>query len=191
MTISPHSPTAAHVPDPLHLVDDSNGPKTIHDMLAQSARRSNGATPTPSPGPSRPPLKPHHRQDKSVRDFVDEQSRTENLQDPNSRGEDTPHRDSPPDVLQERFNNLGITDDDSGASAAPVEEQYTTSRFQHFETEDGHHVVTGREGKLTRCEDEPITSPGAIQSFGVLIVLEEDFDTGLLTVRQVSEVSKS
>lgn len=29
-----------------------------------------------------------------------------------------------------------------------------TFRFEHKEDEDGHHVVTGREGKLTRCEDE-------------------------------------
>lgn len=68
------------------------------------------------------------------------------------------------------------------------EEPIVTFRFEHVSTEDGHHVVVGREGKLQRCEDEPITTPGAVQGFGVLMVLEEDFDSGRLTVRQVSEV---
>jgi hypothetical protein len=29
-----------------------------------------------------------------------------------------------------------------------------TFRFEHREDDDGHHVVVGREGKLSRCEDE-------------------------------------
>ncbi|KAH8824835.1 hypothetical protein DL96DRAFT_1467371 [Flagelloscypha sp. PMI_526] len=62
-----------------------------------------------------------------------------------------------------------------------------TVRFEHKETEDGHHVLTGREGAVTRCEDEPIRSPGAVQSFGVLIALEQTDDC--LIVRQVSENS--
>jgi hypothetical protein len=90
-------------------------------------------------------------------------------------------------------------------------EPIVTARFEHLETEDGHHVVVGREGKLERCEDEvsvrtafadehltaharpfpvqPIRTPGAVQGFGVLMVLEEDDDTGDLVVRQVSENS--
>jgi hypothetical protein len=64
-----------------------------------------------------------------------------------------------------------------------------TFRFEHVTTEDGHHVVAGREGKLQKCEDEPITTPGAVQGFGFLIVLEEDFDSGRMAVRQVSEMS--
>ncbi|KAF5380673.1 hypothetical protein D9757_007064 [Collybiopsis confluens] len=58
-------------------------------------------------------------------------------------------------------------------------------RFQHVQDENGHHTVTGREGQLKRCEDEPIRTPGAVQGFGVLIVVEEKEDT--LVVRQVSE----
>jgi len=79
---------------------------------------------------------------------------------------------------------------DEGA-CEPEEEELpiTTLRFEHVATEDGHHVVVGREGLLQRCEDEPITTPGAVQGFGVLLVLEEDYDTGRLTVRQASEVS--
>ncbi|WVW81624.1 hypothetical protein I302_103619 [Kwoniella bestiolae CBS 10118] len=66
-------------------------------------------------------------------------------------------------------------------------EPIVTFRFEHVSDNDGHHVVVGREGKLRRCEDEPITTPGAVQGFGVLMVLEEDYDTGTLTVRQASE----
>jgi len=111
------------------------------------------------------------------------------MQNPN---EDTPPRESPSDqasLLSDRFNELGLSGTPSDASGAQTPlEQFTTVRFQHYEDENGHHVVTGREGEITRCEDEPITSPGAIQSFGVMIVLEEDYETGVLTVRQVSEV---
>ncbi|KAG8724687.1 Light-sensor Protein kinase [Ceratobasidium sp. 395] len=49
-------------------------------------------------------------------------------------------------------------------------------------------VVVGREGQLARCEDEPIRVPGAVHGFDVLIALEEeDYETGNLVVRQVSE----
>lgn len=68
-------------------------------------------------------------------------------------------------------------------------EPVVTFRFQHVQRDDGHHVITGREGAIVRCEDEPITTPGAIQSFGVLMVLEWDYESGNLMVRQVSEVS--
>lgn len=70
-------------------------------------------------------------------------------------------------------------------------EPVVTFRFQHVQREDGHHIITGREGAIVRCEDEPITTPGAIQSFGVLMVLEWDYESGNLVVRQVSEVSPS
>ncbi|TKA54005.1 hypothetical protein B0A53_03287 [Rhodotorula sp. CCFEE 5036] len=54
---------------------------------------------------------------------------------------------------------------------------------------DGEHIVlTGREGELQRCEDEPIHAPGAIQAFGVLIAFDlRDDDT--MVVQQVSENS--
>ncbi|KAJ3717004.1 hypothetical protein C8R42DRAFT_724646 [Lentinula raphanica] len=60
-------------------------------------------------------------------------------------------------------------------------------RFQYMRDEHGNHVITGREGKLTRCEDEPIRTPRAVQGLGVLIVVEEVEDA--LVVRQVSENS--
>jgi light-regulated signal transduction histidine kinase (bacteriophytochrome) len=67
-----------------------------------------------------------------------------------------------------------------------------THRFKHVTTEGGHMVITGREGDvLQRCEDEPIHIPGAVQGFGLIIVLAEDSsESGNLVVRVVSENSK-
>lgn len=41
----------------------------------------------------------------------------------------------------------------SGASSDAVEGRITV-RFKHVEDENGHHVITGREGTLSKCEDE-------------------------------------
>ncbi|UZJ54933.1 hypothetical protein CBS101457_004253 [Exobasidium rhododendri] len=65
-------------------------------------------------------------------------------------------------------------------------EKMTQPRFRHVETEHGHMVVTGRDGDIQRCEDEPIHIPGAVQSYGCMIVVRED-EEGMLAVRQVSE----
>ncbi|CAE7222203.1 unnamed protein product [Rhizoctonia solani] len=75
----------------------------------------------------------------------------------------------------------------STSGASESSQELVTVRFQHVQDEDGHHVVVGREGRLARCEDEPIRVPGAVQGFGVLIGVEEDYETGNLIVRQVSE----
>lgn len=64
-----------------------------------------------------------------------------------------------------------------------------THRFKHVMTSDGHAVITGRDGKIERCEDEPIHAPGAIQGFGLLIALHEEPD-GRFQVRYASENSK-
>ncbi|KAI9151644.1 Cyanobacterial phytochrome B [Paramyrothecium foliicola] len=61
-------------------------------------------------------------------------------------------------------------------------------RFTHATTEEGHMVITGRDGILQRCEDEPIHTPGAVQGFGVLIALREESD-GRFLVRYASENS--
>jgi light-regulated signal transduction histidine kinase (bacteriophytochrome) len=64
-----------------------------------------------------------------------------------------------------------------------------TARFKHVVTEEGHAVITGRDGDvLQRCEDEPIHIPGAVQGFGLLIALQED--DGKFVVRVVSENSE-
>ncbi|KAI0823185.1 hypothetical protein BC628DRAFT_1411740 [Trametes gibbosa] len=75
----------------------------------------------------------------------------------------------------------------SGSSGSSV--PHMTLRYEHLEDENGHHLIVGREGKLTKCEDEPIRTPGAVQGFGVLVAVEEDHKTGNLIVRQVSENS--
>ncbi|KAK2459669.1 hypothetical protein APHAL10511_008314 [Amanita phalloides] len=65
----------------------------------------------------------------------------------------------------------------------------STFRFTHKQDKHGHYVITGREGRLQRCEDEPIHAPGTVQAFGALVAIEET--EGALLVRQVSENSTS
>jgi hypothetical protein len=65
-----------------------------------------------------------------------------------------------------------------------------TARFRHVITDEGHAVITGRDGDtLQRCEDEPIHIPGAVQSFGLLMALKEE--AGKFAVKVVSENSKA
>ncbi|MCJ1344520.1 Light-sensor Protein kinase [Peltigera leucophlebia] len=69
-------------------------------------------------------------------------------------------------------------------------ESFITTRFKHVMIERGHAVTVGRdEDTLQRCEDEPIHIPGAVQSFGVLIALQEE-GKNILKVRVVSENSE-
>ncbi|KAI1411041.1 hsp90-like protein [Hypoxylon sp. FL1857] len=81
--------------------------------------------------------------------------------------------------------------DGSSGRRSPLELNDTlmTVRFQHVVTDEGHAVITGRDGNLQRCEDEPIHTPGAVQAFGLLVALREEAD-GRLSVRYVSENSK-
>jgi light-regulated signal transduction histidine kinase (bacteriophytochrome) len=66
-----------------------------------------------------------------------------------------------------------------------------TSRFRHVVTDAGHVIISGRDGNSFQyCEDEPIHIPGAVQSFGALIALEEESE-GKLVVRVASENSVS
>jgi light-regulated signal transduction histidine kinase (bacteriophytochrome) len=74
-------------------------------------------------------------------------------------------------------------------SVSELPESHYTLRFKHVVTDEGHAVITGRDGTLQRCEDEPIHTPGAIQAFGMLLALREEPD-GSLQVRYVSENSK-
>ncbi|KAF3761479.1 red/farred photochromic bili protein photoreceptor [Cryphonectria parasitica EP155] len=81
----------------------------------------------------------------------------------------------------------------SGRESAGISESVldglTTTRFKHVMTDDGHLVITGTDGTLQRCEDEPIHTPGAVQSFGLLLAIREEPD-GRFTVRYASENSK-
>ncbi|OTB02195.1 hypothetical protein M426DRAFT_74777 [Hypoxylon sp. CI-4A] len=80
---------------------------------------------------------------------------------------------------------------ESSGRRSPEEPHDTlmTTRFRHVVTEEGYAVITGRDGTLQRCEDEPIHAPGAVQGFGLLVALREESD-GRLIVRCVSENSK-
>lgn len=81
----------------------------------------------------------------------------------------------------------GISTSSQQPSEADV--PLVSTRFTHVETEDGHSVITGRDGTLQRCEDEPIHTPGAVQGFGALLALREESD-GCFVVRYVSENSE-
>jgi hypothetical protein len=99
----------------------------------------------------------------SVQKFVDRQAETTNLSDPNAPtpspgpGEET--RSNEESAVEEDEDDM-MMDAESAAdrSASEVsrqgEEPLMTVRFEHVTTDDGHHVVTGREGQLKKCEDE-------------------------------------
>lgn len=92
-----------------------------------------------------------------------------------------PQSDRPGSARAPFFKSTKSFDDTGGL---------VTARFKHVVSEDGHAVITGRDGEtLQRCEDEPIHIPGAVQGFGLLIALEE-VQEGKLIVRVVSENSK-
>ncbi|KAF4452393.1 hypothetical protein F53441_4739 [Fusarium austroafricanum] len=80
----------------------------------------------------------------------------------------------------------GPEPDASSAGQSSADVPLVTSRFTHVVTDEGHAVITGRDGVLQRCEDEPIHTPGAIQTFGVLVALREEND-GCFVARYVSE----
>ncbi|KAI1301045.1 hsp90-like protein [Xylaria venustula] len=130
-----------------------------------------------------------------------------------SEGPPSNHRQFPPAATLPLFNDGdGIPDDKSyqsstgepmpitdgsasrtgeSRSSTPSELNggYLTARFRHVVTEDGHAIITGRDGTLQRCEDEPIHTPGAVQGFGLLVALKEEAD-GRFSVRIVSENSE-
>jgi light-regulated signal transduction histidine kinase (bacteriophytochrome)/CheY-like chemotaxis protein len=89
-------------------------------------------------------------------------------EDPQAANEDSPERDAAP--------------------GSPSQDHYTF-RFKHVITDEGHAVITGRDGTMQRCEDEPIHAPGAIQAFGLMVVIQQEPD-GRFLVRYVSENSK-
>jgi light-regulated signal transduction histidine kinase (bacteriophytochrome) len=49
---------------------------------------------------------------------------------------------------------------------------YTERCEYAFNDQEGHGTVSGTRKQITRCEDEPIHTPGAVQSHGMLIGLE-------------------
>ena len=108
----------------------------------------------------------------SVQKFVDRQAEQVTLSDPNAPTPSPGPGD--PSSLARDDNMTSTTDEDVNMSmdaesaqlekssqtqsdsnlTKPGEEPLMTVRFEHVTTEDGHHVVTGREGQLEKCEDE-------------------------------------
>ncbi|EGG00131.1 uncharacterized protein MELLADRAFT_39867 [Melampsora larici-populina 98AG31] len=72
-----------------------------------------------------------------------------------------------------------------------VRDGYLTTRFEHAQTDEGFIVLTGRQGEITKCEDEPIRVPGAIQAFGVLIAVNADNHQEVLQISRVEVVQVS
>ncbi|KAF8895314.1 hypothetical protein BD779DRAFT_1498791 [Infundibulicybe gibba] len=145
----------------------------------RSSKRGKGSTTSRSSGPS---------SQKSTRALYsimgrDEQRKqdttTPDASESNSSGSNSNSRP------QSRSQSGSGSQSQSGSARS--DESMTNVRFKHMQDENGNHVVVGREGKLLRCEDEPIATPGAIQGFGVLIAVDEQED--ILSVRQVSENS--
>lgn len=81
-----------------------------------------------------------------------------------------------------------VLSDGGRRTPGELNEQLYATRFSHVTTAEGHYVITGRDGTLQRCEDEPIHTPGAVQSFGLLVALREDSE-GRFLVHVVSENS--
>lgn len=88
------------------------------------------------------------------------------------------------------LHNLNVSSAGSLRNVAADEESLMTTRFKHVIIEVCRAVSVGHDGDtIQRCEDEPLHIPGAVQSFGVLIALQE-VDDHKLKVRVVSENSE-
>lgn len=57
-------------------------------------------------------------------------------------------------LTSSNLDTLQTESQSSQVGTDKVDEPVMTVRFEHVTTEDGHHVVVGREGKLEKCEDE-------------------------------------
>lgn len=88
-----------------------------------------------------------------------------------------------------RSNGAGSSRSEALGQQEKALDGLMTTRFKHVKTDEGHHIITGKEGTLQRCEDEPIHTPGAVQCFGLLLAIREEAD-GRFTVRCASENSK-
>lgn len=73
---------------------------------------------------------------------------------------DTANKDM---MMKGRPDSMSGSEAASGAGSGSMAGSGTTSssegpritfRYQHMEDDEGHHLIVGREGKLTRCEDE-------------------------------------
>ncbi|KAF2007328.1 hypothetical protein P154DRAFT_614721 [Amniculicola lignicola CBS 123094] len=75
----------------------------------------------------------------------------------------------------------------SASSTSPL--IYSEQCEYAFTDEHGHGVINAKRSTFTRCEDEPIQMPGAIQSHGMLVGLEMQEEA--MVCRVVSENSEA
>ena len=54
------------------------------------------------------------------------------------------------------LGTIGTSSSSGRKSPDALPETHFAPRFKHVVTEEGHAVITGRDGQLQRCEDEPI-----------------------------------
>ena len=60
-----------------------------------------------------------------------------------------------PDLGQEQSHTRSPSPTSAvGSESTSSDSPQATFRYQHVEDENGHHLIVGREGTLTRCEDE-------------------------------------
>lgn len=78
---------------------------------------------------------------------------------------------------------------DGDAEPEPENPPLMSEKYEYAIMDDGSHgVVQGTRQAFTRCEDEPIHIPGAIQSHGMLVALKRRAE-GVFIPRIVSENS--
>ncbi|TIC08783.1 hypothetical protein E3Q14_03758 [Wallemia mellicola] len=86
------------------------------------------------------------------------------------------------------------TDDDASTAkqtSSQIASETTLPKYPAFslkETSDGFYIQVGNNN-LQRCEDEPIATPGRIQEFGCLLVIEND-DSNIRVVQASENVHK-
>jgi hypothetical protein len=84
---------------------------------------------------------------------------------------------------------ITMTDDSASSQTSDLSDPLLTDRFEYAILDDGSHgVVQGTRRAFTRCEDELIHIPGAIQSYGMLVALKRCAE-GVFVPRIVSENS--
>ncbi|KAK0708630.1 GAF domain-like protein [Lasiosphaeris hirsuta] len=82
-----------------------------------------------------------------------------------------------------------MTDEPGSASGLNTPDPLISDRFEYaILDDDSHGVVKGTRRAFTRCEDELIRIPGAIQAYGMLVALKRHAE-GIFVPRIVSENS--
>ncbi|KAI9835940.1 MAG: hypothetical protein M1819_001838 [Sarea resinae] len=178
--------------------DTANAEESPFD---DSSRHSSRSRPSQSPGRRKPsrsevdmPPRPHKPRSSSRRGSASTVSHRGRPENPRPLEINTDSASTKSERMDSAGSRQGSSHASSVKSPRSAKDSDTgdlyTSRFKHVLTEEGHAVITGRDGdRLQRCEDEPIHIPGAIQGFGVLVALQEEGE-GKLVVRVVSENSK-